>query len=80
MYDYVMLFTDENDNGELYKYFFKNVWYKVYNTDGALIIKIENGFNDSETEIIKMICKLKWAKAKEDDWGLLLNSDAVKEI
>ena len=74
-----MLFINEDENGKLYKYFFKNVWYEVYNTNDALIIKMADSSNDSETEVVKMICKLRQIKAKEGDWGLLPNSDMAKQ-
>ena len=79
MYDYTMLFTSENENSKSYKHFFKNIWYKVYNINGALIIKMVNSSSDSGTEVIKMTCKLKQAKAKKNDQGLLSNSDVVKQ-
>ena len=42
-------------------------------------MEIMNGFNDSGTEVIKIICKLGWAKAREGDWGLLPNLDVAKQ-
>ena len=79
MYDYVMLFINKDENDELYKHFFKNVWYEVYDTDDALIMKITDDFSNSRTKIIKMICKLEQIKVKEDDWKLLSNSDVAKQ-
>ena len=79
VYNYTMLFVNKDENGELYKHFFKNIWYEIYNTDNALIMKMADDFNNSEIKVIKMICKLKQAKARKDDWGLFLNSDVVKQ-
>ena len=42
-------------------------------------MKMRNDFNDSETEVIKMICKLKQIKVREDDQKLLLNSDVIRK-
>ena len=74
-----MLFASKNENSELYKHFFKNTQYKVYNINDALIIKMANGFSNSGTEVVKMTHKLGQAKAKKGDQGLLLNSDVVKQ-
>ena len=74
-----MLFTDKNENSKLYEHFFKNIQYKVYNIDNAFIIKMRNDSSNSGTKIIKMTHRLKWAKAKKDNQGLLSNSDAVRE-
>ena len=54
-----MLFINENENNKLYKYFFKNTQYKIYDTDNVLIIKIKDNSNNLKTKVVKMICKLK---------------------
>ena len=79
IYDYAMLFASENENSKLYKHFFKNTQYEVYDINDALIMKMADDFNDSETEIIKIICKLEQAKARKGDWELFSNSDVAKQ-
>ena len=79
MYDYTMLFINKNENSKLYKHFFKNIWYKVYNTDDTLIMEMIDDSSNSGTEVVKITHKLEWIKARENDQGLLPNSDVIKQ-
>ena len=42
-------------------------------------MKMVNSFNDSGTEVVKMIYKLKWVKVRKGDWELFSNSDVAKQ-
>ena len=42
-------------------------------------MKIADSSSDLETEIVKMTCKLKWIKVRENDWELLSNLNVVKQ-
>ena len=67
MYNYTILFINENENDESYKNFFKNIQYEVYNINDTFIMKMINSFSNSKIKVIKMTCKLKQVKTRKND-------------